>query len=482
MRAARGWSRAGRRRCGGTGPPRTRAIPGPSATWPGAMSTARVWTRDYGGGGPSSTGRRRSRAIPGASCAWASAVSGAGACPLDSGSRGGVVPQGGGAGGGGRASAAWASCTRAARAWSRAGRRRCGGTAPRRSRGLPRAQCNLAWCYEHGKGVARGLWRPRLRWYRRAAEQEDARGLFSVARCYDYGIGVEQDSGRGGEAGTSGRRTPAPPRPCAIWACAMSGARAWSRTMAKAVGACTGRRRRRATPPGQCNLGYLYEMRPRRGAELGGGGAVVSGRRATRACPAPSATWPGAMNTARAWSRTSSGPPTGTARRRIRRIPEGCSAWASAASTAAAWSKTGRRRSSWYRRAVDAGSVAALCNLGVCYERGEGVEQDLARGGRACTARRPSRSDAAAQCNLGYLYESGAGRGAELGGGRPLVSGGGGPGLCPRPVQSGSLLGVRPGRGQGLRQGGGPVPAGGGAAATGWPPAIWAICTRPASA
>ena len=33
----------------------------------------------------------------------------------------------------------------------------------------------------------------------------------------------------------------------------------------------------------------------------------------------------------------------------------------------------------WYQKAVDAGSVPAMCDLGVCYERGEGVPQDFAR-------------------------------------------------------------------------------------------------------
>ena len=56
-------------------------------------------------------------------------------------------------------SAAWGFCTRAARGWSRAGRRRCGGTVPRAEQGLPRAQCNLAWCYEYGKGVRPGFGR-----------------------------------------------------------------------------------------------------------------------------------------------------------------------------------------------------------------------------------------------------------------------------------------------------------------------------------
>ena len=33
----------------------------------------------------------------------------------------------------------------------------------------------------------------------------------------------------------------------------------------------------------------------------------------------------------------------------------------------------------WYQKAVDAGSAYAMCDLGVCYERGEGVQQDYAK-------------------------------------------------------------------------------------------------------
>ena len=230
----------------------------------------------------------------------------------------------------------------------------------------------------------------------------------------------------------------------AIWDSCMRAARAWSRA---------GRRR--------C-----------------GGTALLR----SRGCPVPSATWPGAMSTARAWSRTGSGLSTGTDRRRTRRTPGGCSAWASAANTAAAWRQNWEEAVHWYRRAVDAGSAAAMCNLGVCYERGEGVERDARGGSPSCTDRRRSgrtrppsatwaicmRPDEGveqnwqeavrwyqaaaeqgyprAQCNLGVCWEFGQRRGE--------------------------------GPGQGSRF----VPAGCGAAATGWPPATWDICTRPVSA
>ena len=124
--------------------------------------------------------------------------------------------------------------------------------------------------------------------------------------------------------------------------------------------------------------------------------------------------------------------------------PRGMFCMACAASAAKAWSGTGEEAVRWYQKAAEAGSISALCNLGVCYERGEGVEQDLTRAA-SLYRRAAEQEDAAAQCNLGYLYESGEGGGAELGGGRALVSGAGGPGLSPRPVQSGRLLGVRHG-------------------------------------
>ena len=55
--------------------------------------------------------------------------------------------------------------------------------------GFPRAQCNLAWCYECGKGVEVNLTRA-LHWYRKAAEQDDPRGLFCLGVFYKNGKGV----------------------------------------------------------------------------------------------------------------------------------------------------------------------------------------------------------------------------------------------------------------------------------------------------
>ena len=45
--------------------------------------------------------------------------------------------------------------------------------------GLPRAQCNLAWCYEYGKGVEQNFKRA-VHWYRQAADQVDPCGMFCM--------------------------------------------------------------------------------------------------------------------------------------------------------------------------------------------------------------------------------------------------------------------------------------------------------------
>ena len=44
----------------------------------------------------------------------------------------------------------------------------------------------------------------------------------------------------------------------------------------------------------------------------------------------------------------------------------------------------------WYRRAVDAGSAAAMCNLGVCYERAK-AWSGMPRRRPGCTDRRRER-------------------------------------------------------------------------------------------
>ena len=51
--------------------------------------------------------------------------------------------------------------------------------------------CNLGWCYETGNGVEQS-WEQAVLWYRRSAEEGDARAMCNLGWCYESGNGVEQ--------------------------------------------------------------------------------------------------------------------------------------------------------------------------------------------------------------------------------------------------------------------------------------------------
>ena len=158
------------------------------------------------------------------------------------------------------------SAMRAARGWSRAGRRRCGGTGPPRTRAIPGRQCNLAWCYEYGKGVTRGLRPRRPASTEQAAEQGYPRGQLCTGLCCERGRGVPLDPAAAAE---------------------------WYRKAAD-----------QGEEDAQCCLGFLLRERPgawsRAGRRRCGGTAPPR----SRGCPGPSATWPGAMSMAEASRRT----------------------------------------------------------------------------------------------------------------------------------------------------------------------------------
>jgi hypothetical protein len=58
--------------------------------------------------------------------------------------------------------------------------------------GHARAQCNLGYCFEIGKGVAQDL-AEAVRYYRLAAEQGHARAQCNLGYCFEIGKGVAQD-------------------------------------------------------------------------------------------------------------------------------------------------------------------------------------------------------------------------------------------------------------------------------------------------
>jgi TPR repeat protein len=54
------------------------------------------------------------------------------------------------------------------------------------------AQCSLGICYANGRGVAKDEVEA-VKWYRKAAEQNDAEAQCSLGICYANGQGVAQD-------------------------------------------------------------------------------------------------------------------------------------------------------------------------------------------------------------------------------------------------------------------------------------------------
>ncbi len=62
----------------------------------------------------------------------------------------------------------------------------------------------------------------------------------------------------------------------------------------------------------------------------------------------------------------------------------------------------------WYRKAADQGHAGAQNNLGLCYEGGIGVEQDLEKAVEWYT-KAAEQGEKYAQCNLGLCYENGEG-------------------------------------------------------------------------
>ena len=60
------------------------------------------------------------------------------------------------------------------------------------AQGDVRAQNNLAWMYDQGKGVLQD-YAEAVRWYKLSAEQGDPKGQYNLGLMYNRGKGVLQD-------------------------------------------------------------------------------------------------------------------------------------------------------------------------------------------------------------------------------------------------------------------------------------------------
>ena len=73
-----------------------------------------------------------------------------------------------------------------------------------------------------------------------------------------------------------------------------------------------------------------------------------------------------------------------------------------------AWRGTETRAAELYRQAADQGYPPALCSLGLCYERGDGVEKDKAKAAE-WYRRAAERGDAPRPVQPGLLLSDGIG-------------------------------------------------------------------------
>lgn len=158
-------------------------------------------------------------------------------------------------------SAAWGTAMKAARAVEQNWEEAVKWYRAAAEQGLASAQCNLAWCYEYGKGVEQDS-TAAAAWYRRAAEQGEARGMFCLGVLYRQGSGVEKD-----------------PAAAAMW-------------YQKAVDA--------GSFHAMCNLGVCYEYGRGRGAGSRSGRRSCTGRPRNGGIASPRVTWAASMRPVKA--------------------------------------------------------------------------------------------------------------------------------------------------------------------------------------
>ena len=198
--------------------------------------------------------------------------------------------------------------------------------------GNARAQKNLGYCYQYGQGVTQDYYEA-VKWYRKAAEQGFARAQCNLGYCYEYGHSVTKNITEAVKWYRKAAEQGLADAQCNLGYCYESGqgvtqdyyeAVKWYRKAAE-----------QGHARGQCNLGYCYES---------GQGVTKDYYEAVK----------------------------------------------------------------WYRKAAEQGNTQAQFNLGYCYESGQGVTQDYYEAVK-WYRKAAEQGHARAQNNLGACYEDGQG-------------------------------------------------------------------------
>ena len=198
--------------------------------------------------------------------------------------------------------------------------------------GNAKAQHNLGYCYYDGQGVSQD-YTEAVKWYRKAAEQGNAKAQNNLGLCYYDGQGVSQDYAE---------------------------AVKWYRKAAEQGNAVA-----------QNNLGYCYEQ---------GQGVTQDYTEAVK------------------WYRRAAEQGDAAAQHNLGY----CYQYGQGVSQDYA------EAVKWYRKAAEQGNADAQCNLGYCYQYGQGVSQDYAEAVK-WYRKAAEQGHASAQNNLGVCYQYGQG-------------------------------------------------------------------------
>ena len=234
--------------------------------------------------------------------------------------------------------------------------------------GNARAQCNLGWCYEAGKGVTQS-WEEAVKWYQKSAEQGNARAQNNLGWCYQYGKGLTQNSTEAVKWYRKSAEQGYVDAQFNLGWCYQYG-KGVTQSWEEAV-KWYQKSAEKDYAKAQCNLGLCYE----------------NGQGVTKDCAE-----------AVKWYRKAAEQGFARAQNNL--------GWCYEAGKGVtqSWEEAVK----WYRKAAEQGDTDAQNSLGICYKNGRGVQKDYVEAVK-WYRKAAEKGDMYAQKNLGACYYYGRG-------------------------------------------------------------------------
>ncbi|MBP5419901.1 MAG: SEL1-like repeat protein [Bacteroidales bacterium] len=262
--------------------------------------------------------------------------------------------------------------------------------------GDARAQCNLGYCYENGRGVEQD-YQKAVEWYTKAAEQGYASAQNNLRCCYVLWLGVEKDNKKAFEWITKTAEQGYASAQFNLGYCYDRGLGV-ENDYQKAVEWYT-KAAEQGYADAQLKLGVCYELS--RGVERDYQKAVALFKKAAE------------QGYARAQYKLGECYYLGKQDYRlVVKTPilktHGFYINYSEPKTNQVVEQDYQKAVEWYTKAAEQGYARAQYNLGDCYKNGRGVEQDYQKAVEWYT-KAAEQGDETAQCNLGNCYKNGQG-------------------------------------------------------------------------